>query len=76
MRGFENGKGFAENLRDSVVNMFKTMVLRPVVQGAVDTASSGVTSVAGSIATQMGFTASAATLVPTIGAMVATPTST
>lgn len=71
MRGFESGKGFAENLRDSVVNMFKTMVLRPVVQGAVDTASSGATSVAGSIATQMGFTASAAALGPTIGAMVA-----
>ena len=35
MRGFENGKGFAENLRDSVVNMFKTMVLRPVVQATV-----------------------------------------
>lgn len=67
MRGFESGKDFAKNLRDSVVNMFKTMVLRPVVQGAVDTASSGATSVAGSIATQMGFTASAAT----IGAMVA-----
>jgi hypothetical protein len=35
MRGFESGKGFAENLRDSVVNMFKTMVLRPVVQATV-----------------------------------------
>jgi phage-related minor tail protein len=31
LRGFESGKGFAENLRDTVVNMFKTMVLRPVV---------------------------------------------
>jgi phage-related minor tail protein len=35
MRGFESGKGFAENLRDAVVNMFKTMVLRPVVQATV-----------------------------------------
>lgn len=35
MRGFESGKGFAENLRDTVVNMFKTMVLRPVVQATV-----------------------------------------
>lgn len=35
MRGFESGKGFAENLRDSVVNMFKTMVLRPVVEMGV-----------------------------------------
>lgn len=32
MRGFESGKGFAKNLRDTVVNMFKTMVLRPTVQ--------------------------------------------
>jgi hypothetical protein len=32
MRGFEGGKGFAENLRDSVVNMFKTMVLRPIIE--------------------------------------------
>lgn len=35
MRGFESGKGFAENLRDTVVNMFKTMVLRPLVQMGV-----------------------------------------
>lgn len=35
MRGFESGKGFAENLRDTVVNMFKTMVLRPVVEVGV-----------------------------------------
>ncbi|TXH90354.1 MAG: hypothetical protein E6Q78_05285 [Rhodoferax sp.] len=35
MRGFESGKGFAENLRDVVVNMFKTMVLRPVVEMGV-----------------------------------------
>lgn len=35
MRGFENGKGFGENMRDTIVNMFKTMVLRPVIQAAV-----------------------------------------
>lgn len=35
MRGFESGKGFAENLRDTVVNMFKTLVLRPVVEFGV-----------------------------------------
>lgn len=35
MRGFESGKGFAENLRDTVVNMFKTMVLRPIVEFGV-----------------------------------------
>ncbi|MGB4060896.1 MAG: tape measure protein [Burkholderiaceae bacterium] len=35
MRGFESGKGPAEVLRDTVVNMFKTMVLRPVIQATV-----------------------------------------
>ncbi len=35
MRGFENGKGFAENFRDTVVNMFKTLVLRPIVSAIV-----------------------------------------
>src|SRR5690606_9438095 len=31
MRGFERGKGFAENLRDTLRNMFNTLVLRPVI---------------------------------------------
>lgn len=35
MRGFESGKGFAENLRDTVKNMFNTMVLRPVINAIV-----------------------------------------
>ena len=35
MRGFESGKDFAEVFRETVVNMFKTMVLRPVIQGVV-----------------------------------------
>lgn len=36
MRSFENGKGFAENLRDTTVNMFKTMVLTPAIKAVVD----------------------------------------
>ena len=35
MRGFEAGKSFAQTLRDTVVNMFKTMVLKPVIQATV-----------------------------------------
>lgn len=35
MRGFESGKSFAENLRDTTINMFKTMVLRPTIQAVV-----------------------------------------
>lgn len=46
MRGFDDGKGFAENLRDTVVNMFKTMVLRPVIQAIVQPVGQ---SIAGSL---------------------------
>ena len=35
MRGFESGKGFAEVLRDTIENTFKTMVIRPVIQATV-----------------------------------------
>lgn len=31
LRGFESGKSFAQNLRDTLVNMFKTLVLRPII---------------------------------------------
>lgn len=41
LRGFESGKGFAENLRDTVVNMFKTMVLRPSIQAFFGAAGFG-----------------------------------
>lgn len=47
MRGFESGKGFAENLRDTVVNMFKTMVLRPTVSAIVNPVAQGITSMMG-----------------------------
>lgn len=32
MRGFESGKSFGENLKDALGNMFKTLVLRPMIQ--------------------------------------------
>lgn len=32
MRGFEDGAGFAENFVDTLKNMFKTLVLRPIIQ--------------------------------------------
>lgn len=54
LRGFESGKGFAENLRDTMKNMFGTLVLRPVISavmtpvaGAVSSLVSGSTSTAG-----------------------------
>lgn len=33
MRGFESGKGFLENLRDTAKNMFKTLILQPTISG-------------------------------------------
>lgn len=42
MRGFESGKSLARNLADTVVNMFKTMVLRPTVQAFVQTGLNAV----------------------------------
>jgi tape measure domain-containing protein len=44
MRGFESGKGFAEVLRDTVANMFRTLVLRPVVQAIVSPLAAGITT--------------------------------
>ena len=35
LRGFESGKGFAKTLRDTLVNMFQTLVLRPIIQPIV-----------------------------------------
>lgn len=32
LRGFESGKGFAQNLRDTFKNMFNTLILRPIIQ--------------------------------------------
>ena len=41
LRGFESGKSFARNLRDTLKNMFSTLVLRPVIS-AVMTPVSGM----------------------------------
>lgn len=47
MRGFESGKDFAGNMRDTIVNMFKTMVLRPVISAIMNPISQGVTGMLG-----------------------------
>ncbi|WP_395055184.1 tape measure protein [Polaromonas sp.] len=47
LRGFESGKGFAANLRDTVVNMFKTLVLRPIVSAVVNTGTQAVSGALG-----------------------------
>ncbi|WP_153117366.1 tape measure protein [Rhodocyclus tenuis] len=47
LRGFESGKGAGENLRDALENMFKTLVLRPIIQAVVSPAASAVTGALG-----------------------------
>ena len=47
LRGFESGKGFAENFRDTLVNLFKTLVLRPIISAVVN-------PIAGSAASALG----------------------
>ncbi len=42
MRGFEGGKGWAQSFKDALVNMFKTLVLRPIIQPIAQTAAGGV----------------------------------
>ena len=82
MRGFESGKDFAKNMRDTVVNMFKTMVLRPVIQATVQGglsaagfggpgAASGVTSLAG-LAAMGNYSAGASTYALRAGDWMAT----
>lgn len=52
MRGFEKGKGFAANMRDTIVAMFKTLVLRPIISAVVN-------PVAGAIAGSLGLAGAA-----------------
>ncbi len=46
MRGFESGKSAAENFRDSLVNMFKTLVLEPTIRGVLQPVAQGMTGAA------------------------------
>lgn len=47
MRGFESGKDFAKNLRDTVVNMFSTLVLRRVIQAVINPVAATLTGALG-----------------------------
>lgn len=47
LRGFEDGKGFAENFRDTLTNMFKTLVLRPIIQGILAPVTGSITGLSG-----------------------------
>jgi len=43
MRGFESGKDFARVLRDTVANLFKTLVLRPIISAVVNPVAGAIT---------------------------------
>lgn len=61
LRGFESGKSFAENFRDTLKNMFRALVLQPVVKFLVD--ASGISALGtGLVSMLSGGSASAGTL--------------
>jgi hypothetical protein len=60
MQAFEDGKGFAASFKDTLVNMFKTMVLRPVIQAIVQPLGGAVSAALGSLGLVLPGTASAA----------------
>lgn len=64
MRGFEAGKGFVQNLVDTIKNLFNTMVLRPVIQYVVGGGLSalGLTGAGSAVAGQGGLGGGASAL--------------
>ncbi len=44
MRGFESGKSFGQNLRDTLENMSKTMILRPTISAIIAPVGGGILS--------------------------------
>lgn len=64
LRGFESGKGFAENFRDTLKNMFNTLILRPIIQAVVSPVTDVLSQIfggAGASATGTGTGSSAST---------------
>ncbi|KQP43907.1 phage tail length tape measure family protein [Pseudorhodoferax sp. Leaf274] len=47
LRGFESGKGIAENFRDTLKNMFNTLVLRPVISATLSPVSEAIGALTG-----------------------------
>lgn len=47
LRGFESGKDFAQNLRDTLKNMFSTLVLRPIISAVINPVAGAITGALG-----------------------------
>ncbi|AVS91393.1 hypothetical protein C8246_05785 [Paracidovorax avenae] len=45
LRGFESGKSFAQNLRDTLKNMFNTLVLRPIISAILAPVSGAISGI-------------------------------
>lgn len=61
MRGFESGKSFAENFRDTLKNMFQTLILKPAIEMVIS--RSGVAGLMGGIGSLFSGSANASGLV-------------
>ncbi len=67
MRGFESGKGFAQNLADTTVNLFKTMVLRPTISAIMQPVSLVINGIVQQGLNALGLGSGAAQAVSTAG---------
>ena len=67
MRGFESGKGFAQNLADTTVNLFKTMVLRPTISAIMQPVSLVINGIVQQGLSALGLGSGAAQAVSTAG---------
>ncbi len=67
MRGFEAGKDAAKNMRDTVVNMFKTMVLRPTISAFMSPISGAINGVVQGGMNALGLGGTGASAIGTIG---------
>jgi TP901 family phage tail tape measure protein len=54
MRGFEDGKGFGKNFADTLKNMFRTLVLRPVISFIVQPIGNLLSGVVGDLVGKIG----------------------
>lgn len=54
MRGFESGKDFGQNLKDTLINMFKTLVLNPIIQPIAQGGANAIMSGGSSLLNMLG----------------------
>jgi hypothetical protein len=70
-RAFESGKGFGRTLRDGLVSMFQTMVLRPVIGTAVSTVAGGFSGTANAAGSSLASPAAVSALASQFPALTA-----